>query len=406
MSGAKVKALAVDCIFEGGRMFVGAVSVAYLLNLEYPPSTVALLKLVQSAIVLLGEFPSGVISDYFGRKLCLLASVISAILGFICYMHAGHLGILIVGEAFLALSLCLWSGSYEAWALDISGVKNESIKEFFHTNGSLNQFAVLVTGLLGGLLSGQGGLYLYAYIASLCSMIFLLLFLLSAPNGTQHHPEKKPTQVNSVFSALVSDAKTSISVVASTRALIGALVLMAAMQFSVQPMIHYWQPLVSSVFGENGMIFGFFFAVFCAGSSIVSWVFRKSQFDNAIGLFVLWTVLLVLIGLNQSKVYVSVTLVAAQVSYFFLRSIISGHVAAHAPAAHRASIFSFTSLVSKAGMFVSLFVIAAILELSEANGSGVRLLYILVPSVSCLCLLLGLIVNRRMAKLGAVEALE
>jgi len=383
-------------------MFVGAVSVAYLLKLGYPPSTVAFLKLVQSVVVLLGEFPSGVISDFFGRKLSLLWSVVSSALGFLCFMHGAHIAVLIVGEALLALALCLWSGSYEAWALEVGKVRDEDIKEFFHTNSSLNQFSVLTAGLLGGIIAGQEGLYRYAYLASFLSMAFLFAFLLIAPRGGSNRQRRDKTTASSVIMSLVADAKTSISVVSSTRALVSAMVLMVAAQFSVQPMLHYWQPLVSTVFGENGVVFGIFFAAFCGGSAIVSWIFRKSPFDNSLRLFFVWTLLLAFVGLSHNKFFVSVTLIASQVTYFFLKSIIGSHVAANAPAEYRASILSFTSLISRAGMLGSLLAMAIVLEFFEADGAGVRLLYVLIPALSCLGLLIARLMSGRGQRVDSV----
>jgi len=396
----KARVLAVDSVFEGGRMFVGAVSVAYLLKLGYSPSVVSLLKMVQAIVVLLGEFPSGVISDYFGRKRSLLFSVLAGVLGFSCFMHAGHLSVLVLGEAFLALSLCLWSGSYEAWALEVGEVKNGNIQEFFHTNGSLNQFAVLVCGLLGGFLAGEGGFYIHAYLAALLSLVFLFLFLLWMPDGSSRYGREEMSASASVVNSLLLDARTSISAVGNSKVLLELTALAVAMQFAVQPMLHYWQPLVAGVFGESGMVFGFFFAVFCGGSALVSWIFRKTRVERMIGLVIVWTLGLSLVGVSEQRVSVAISLVLAQVSYFFLRSIFNGHVAAHAPPEHRASVLSFVSLVSRGGMLAALLFTSLLLEFTYEGEEGMRLLYLVVPLIAAGGLLSALLLGECKANLN------
>lgn len=398
MKSSMIKVLVVDSVYEGGRMFVGAVSAIYLLSLGYSASTIAILKMVQAIVVLMGEFPSGVVGDYFGRKKNLVASVVLASIGFICFLNASHIAILVLGEALLALSLCLWSGTYEAWALDVAKVRESEVKEFFHTNSSLNQTTVLIAGFLGGLWAGQAGLYHYAYLAALVSMVLLTLFLLMAPSGDMEAGCLRSLEEERGMGGLIKEARSSISVVMSSKTLTLALAFSAVMQFSVQPMLHYWQPIVSNAVGEGGNVLGTFFAIFCAGSALMSWVFRKSKYENVSALLVLWLGLLIIVGLVYSETMIVIAMIGSQISYFFLKSLLNSRVATLAPAAQRASVLSFTSLISRAGMLMSLLVMSLILEVSGGLMQGVRSLYVVMPVISVFGLLFAMSLGRYRVK--------
>jgi MFS family permease len=77
--------LVVDALFEGGRMFVGATSVAYLLHSGLGLDDIAFLKTVQALVLILGEVPTGVLADSIGRKRSLVLAVLFGIAGFFLF---------------------------------------------------------------------------------------------------------------------------------------------------------------------------------------------------------------------------------------------------------------------------------------------------------------------------------
>src|SRR5437868_12342695 len=88
--------LLTDALFEGGRMFVGATSVTYLLHSGLSLSQIAFLKSVQAMTVLLGEVPTGVLADSIGRKKSLLTAALCAMLGFALYFFGNEFNIFII----------------------------------------------------------------------------------------------------------------------------------------------------------------------------------------------------------------------------------------------------------------------------------------------------------------------
>jgi hypothetical protein len=58
--------LTLDALFEGGRMFVGAISAAYLTTRGLTLAEIASLKSLQAIIFLSCEFPTGLFADIAG----------------------------------------------------------------------------------------------------------------------------------------------------------------------------------------------------------------------------------------------------------------------------------------------------------------------------------------------------
>src|SRR5688572_2369293 len=126
------KFLVIDGLFEGGRMFVGATSVTYLLSVGVSFQELAALKSIQAFVLIFGEVPTGILADSFGRKQSLVLSGICAILGFLTFYFSSSFVYFGVAETLTALSLCFWSGAYESCAIDTAKLD--------HVEGSLNRF--------------------------------------------------------------------------------------------------------------------------------------------------------------------------------------------------------------------------------------------------------------------------
>jgi MFS family permease len=150
------KLLLIDGLFEGGRMFTGATSVAYLLQSGLSLKNIALLKSIQALVVIVAELPTGIMADALGRRLSLFLSIILSIIGFSLFFLGTHLNTFIIAEVLTALALCLWSGAFEAFAIDKVNLSDKTMDEFFHKNSTINSSLVLIFGLLGGWLGAHG----------------------------------------------------------------------------------------------------------------------------------------------------------------------------------------------------------------------------------------------------------
>ena len=93
--------LLIDMLFQGGRMFVGGGSVAFLLSRGLLVSDIAVIKTLQAVVVFLAEIPTGIVSDKLGRRFGLVIAVVSCLIGFMLYLFGNGIIIFLFGEYIL-----------------------------------------------------------------------------------------------------------------------------------------------------------------------------------------------------------------------------------------------------------------------------------------------------------------
>jgi MFS family permease len=356
-------------------MFVGATSVTYLLHSGLSLSQIALLKSVQAVTVLLGEVPTGVLADSMGHKKSLLASALCAMLGFGCYFWGAGFNAFIVAEILTALSLCLWSGAFEAFAIDEAKLEETpgKIDKFFHLNQSIDSSAVLVCGLLGGLLGHLG--LASPYLAAIFSYVvmFLMIWQIPETSKSQAITEKATSRFSNILKHLTNTVTQGLL----HPALMPFFIANILIQFVMQPLLHYWQPYFQTVnpsmtTEQQGIVF----AAYCGTSAFFGAIYAKYSHQPflrspkmTIALFLAFSILYCFMGVESSW---SVALVIFSLLQGFLsiaRTSLNVRMNENIESSSRASILSSLSLISRLGMVGALAVIGELLSSENVNKS-------------------------------------
>lgn len=399
------KCLSIDLLFEGGRMSVGAISVAYLLSMGVSVEKVAYLKIIQGVVLLFGEIPTGVFADAFGSRRSLHAACVSSILGFLIYATSSSFLGFCVGEVFLALALCFWSGAYEAFAIDTCKLDDKSqpglLDRFFHLNQSLNGLSVLVMGWVGGFI-GSRNLH-FPYFLAIAMMIIASITLLKVPQPSDDtRSRKKPVTANWVRQ-IESQARETWEQITQMPALVPFFVANILIQFSIQPLLHYWQPFFQARITDDApSILGTIFAAYCASSIVCSFVFSKlsrlpSMRSNytTLGLFLIFSTLYVLFANATTFTTSVIYFVAMQGILSVARTQLSIRLNEIIPSNHRAALLSTVSLVSRLGMMGALASIGQYLGKSQDPRMLTNLMHIfgVLSSAVVILLFVGFIFN-------------
>lgn len=352
------KMLSLDAYFEGGRMFVGATSVTYLLSAGLDITQISLLKSIQALTILFGEYPTGVIADRLGRKKSLYLSLLSAILGFLLFALGSNFFAFTIAEILTALSLCFWSGAYEAYAIEVVELdKTDGLMDkYFHTNQSLNSAAVLAFGALGGLMAEKANNlpYFGGTVILFLGLIMLLTLPVEKHLNDNLNNKKVPFWIH---------VKSSLEHGVFSKNLLPFMLMSIAIQFSIQPLLHLWQPYFAELRGIsettfNSLVFTFYCIMNIIAGLLAVKYSTKSWFKSQsfliltmaifsvgyifVGLVNISILALIAFGLTQGVLSVGRTALGIKIN----QNIVNRQ--------SRASILSAVSLFSRFGMLAAL----------------------------------------------------
>ena len=196
-------------------------------------STVQAFKLVSfySLLIVILEFPTGVIGDYFGHKNSVIAGQISFLIGLLIFiLPINNIVLFYLVFFFFALGMSLISGSDIAWLHSIS-------KNFKHDYA--NYITILIVSLffatlIGGFILRFWGITVLI-LASLITCISGMILLVTVP----YRFELGPRSSGNIFKS----AKQGIIIVLQSRTLIGLFLLsgfIVALQSNIKYVLNYF----------------------------------------------------------------------------------------------------------------------------------------------------------------------
>lgn len=391
--------LAIDSLFEGGRMFVGATSVTYLLSAGVSLAEIAALKSIQAAVLIAGEVPTGVLADRFGRKTSLTLGAVSAILGFLLFFFGKTFAIYAIAESLTALSLCFWSGAFEACAIDTAKLEHSesALARFFHLNLSCNSAAVMVLGFAGGALGARGvSLPYLAAAATYGIMLYLITRIPEAP---------RDPSVPSI--GMAGHLKAAIHEGVLHPVLFPFFTANILIQFVIQPLLHYWQPFFQEIHpaittDQQGTIF----MLYCAAISIFGFFYSRASKHAFVHhvltaplLFFVFSLLYFALGASTQFPVAVISFIALQGFLSLCRTSLSIKMNKCISSRSRASVLSSLSFISRIGMIAALALIGR--TLGDSQTGKIAMLYREFAGISIglvLLVLVGVVYSTRKSK--------
>ena len=362
LSSKRLLLYGVDAAFEASRMMVGSISAVYLMSKGATLVDLAGVKAVQGVVLMTADLPAGILADRYGWKKSLVLATMAGSLGFVIY-YFGHSALaFLIAEIFAALAICCWSGAYEAFALDQlrqGSEESDAVEQFFHMNHSVTTGAVVLAGLLSygiGIWSLDG-----VYIAATLIMAALAALLVSLPLSSD-------TMNNAAERIHWADIARALHSDLLMRAVLPLAACMIILQFFMQPILHYWQPLFTEVKpAVSSDHMGLVFSSYCVVQSLSSYLMARALRAGyrPRGIF-LWTMVsaaaacYILMGHSSQLVIVLVAFALAQATFGVARSRFSAAIAQRVSVRSRASVMSALNVLSRCGMLSSLATLAAL----------------------------------------------
>lgn len=371
------RCLTIDALFEGGRLFVGAISAAFLISRGVSLADIAFLKTIQGIVLVCGELPTGLFADSFGRRKSLLAAAISSAAGFLLFLLGENLPTFLLAECLTALSLCFWSGAYEAFAIHAAGLEGDSRKmnSYFHLNSTINQIAVILFGFLGGAIGAVHFEYAYAGALAMGLALFVVLLSMGRGDAPGEGGDARVPLMHRIRNHSVTALKEGLlNPRTAPLFLIGVLI-----QAAIQPLLHYWQPFLMELSAAWGAAeLGRVFAAYCLTQALFSAAYARLSKTYGgspvrLSLITFAGASLAYCGMAASRDALSAAVALCVLQGFLTvgRTTLGVSLNQSIPPASRATVLSSYSLFSRLGMLAALGVIG----LSTSHGTGLKSLF-------------------------------
>ncbi|WP_215535687.1 MFS transporter [Borreliella bavariensis] len=289
---------------ELARTLPHAVLTIILINKGLSLKNIAIVQICYMAAIIIFEFPSGVISDIFNRKIVYLASIFLLMISYFIIFKASSFMLLCISWFIYGMSAAINTGTIDISFTKIYQNNSKKLKAFI----SFVKMILSISAILGGYI----GSVLYLYIDIKIYLISLLIYLISSlitiffiPNdkNTDHKHNKENLTLY-----LIKFTK-KIIILLKSKELLELFILNSAIQFFYQPFYLYWQ----AIFIDKNIsinIFGIIYVLFHVSDIIGVWIFRKikhSKYDIYIILAIIFlsSVLIKII----SHIYIFITII-------------------------------------------------------------------------------------------------
>ena len=357
------------------RMLTGAIHVHYLLVTGVGLRDLALLQIVYSVTVLLGEMPTGILADQYSRKFSVLMACVLFCAFYILCFFSPLIYFLYLSEICYGLAICLISGALSAWLT--TSIKEDfphedrKINEYFHLKGELSALGSAVCGVLGATaLVVFHKNFEFVYVLSCICFAALAIYIGKIPY--RHHPHN-PLDRNKRY-ILSSWHELKVEIRKKTFLLFILTSMLLAGIF--QPMAHYWQPYFTGVlagdlraqkfFHEPSVLLGTVFLVYCVTIYLANrWAkYLLSRAPSRHPFFLGSVAALLGVLISGGFLLLENFLVWAMISFamlhgaFSVTAIVShAQYAKHAPEDKMATLLSINSLM---GRLSSIMILASI----------------------------------------------
>ncbi len=284
---------------------------------------------VYSLMIVLLEYPTGVIGDYYSHKFSVLAGFLSTALGFILLSLNGTYFYYLFSTVFVAIGLSLISGSDTALLHSVSS-------NFKNDYARFNYQSLLWTIVTTAIGSPLASIYMplpYILTGVMFIISFLILFSIQV--------EKLASNSGNIFQKGM-EGFSYVKNHSYVRSLIGVGVLIGTFTISLkwfynplfdvlQIPLHYWGILVSV-----SML------LIAVGTKLYE---RRSERININVTFSLFSLAIILIGITQSAILTLIGIFSVNTIRGYLQTQIDVYLNEHLNTSVRASVLSLKSLL-------------------------------------------------------------
>jgi MFS family permease len=350
--------LTISALFTLSASVIWGVNTLFLLDAGLDIFEVFVANAAFTAGMVVFEIPTGVVADTSGRRRSFLFSAVTLLVGTLAYVATaaagGGLVPFVIASVVLGLGFSFYSGAVEAWMVDaLAATGHQGPLDRVFARGAIVSGTAEIVGSVGGGLLGSIDLALpFLVRAGLLGAVFFVGLARMHDIGFTPRAttlSDLPAEMNQVLQASLTYGWRSRSV---RLLLIVSLVHGAFLMWA----FYAWQPYFLDLLGEDavwvaGVIAAFIALATIAGNGLVEYATRFCGKRTTLLVASSGTLAVAAVGVGLADsfwpalvlflVAMGAIGVGAPVQQAYLHAVV--------PAAERATVVSFSSLVASAG---------------------------------------------------------
>lgn len=330
--------------------------VLFVLDNGYDLFDANALNLIFMGVVFFGEIPTGVFADFLGRKVSVLIAMIFNCIGLLIYGLSKTFFGFVAAEIVIGLGHCFFSGAFDVLLKDnLDNYQYEpDIGRIFSKGYMISQLTKIGGGALGGLIAvcDLRVQWFFAAFGEFAGFWLILIFI-KEENFTPTEISK--AAIKKVFCSIV---RSGWKYGRKQKKVWNAILLGAVFMLAVQSLNMLWAPFVKENLGVQalshgwvGICVGLFF-----GGAIAE---RKVTGGNHLQLLrnsvVIVFVFIVLAAILENAWLVLIFIWLQEIGRGMFTPIHNAFIHNNIPSGVRATVSSFSSMISKGGAAVGLF---------------------------------------------------
>ncbi|MBB6043460.1 MFS transporter (plasmid) [Borreliella yangtzensis] len=357
---------------ELARTLPHAVLTIILINKGLSLKDIAIVQICYMTAIIIFEFPSGIISDIFDRKIVYLVSIFLLMISYLIIFKASSFVLLCISWFIYGMSAAINTGTIDISFTKIYQNNSKKLKAFIASVKMLLSISAILGGYIGNVV--------YLYINTKIYLISLLIYLMSSLITIFFIPNDKTTDYKSDkedFISYLMKFKKKIITLLKSKNLLEVFILNSSIQFFYQPFYLYWQ----AIFIDKNIsisTFGFVYVLFRLSDIVGAWTFKKTK-HSKYDIYIILTIIFLLSNSIKiiSHIYTFITIIVSLVILisiysnnleYFLRKNIDSKVLG--------TITSINSTLSRIFSFLALAICSVLTNFTSAINTFVLLILI------------------------------
>lgn len=367
--------ITAEILSNFARTLPHAVLTVILLTFGLSLSQIAILQMIYMVIVVLGEFPSGIISDHISRKKMYLGSLITlGIAYFLIFISKGNFFILILAWGIYGVSMAMKSGTLDNEIILEYREAQKDIRNIVNAQSYALSISSIIGAFLGSILYPY--IHTYIYILSFISLGFSILIAYSYQPLVLHHKKQ----------ALLDEIKLGITILHEEKKLKLIVILIAFTAFFTQILFQYWQVLYETK-GISVSLFGYVYIVLQVANIIGTFLYKCYAHKISVMMCVVCSIPILSLGImyDTEELMFFFLFPIIVIAYYMYNQYMMVLMKEHSP---KEFMSTFTSLVSTChticGVVALSIISCLVLHISIVSVYIIMFMIFSILSMACL----------------------